>query len=414
MTSTLWRHADFLKLWAAQAVSAFGSRITREGLPMAAVLTLDARPGQLGLLAALSLGPGVIIGLFAGGWADRRSRRPILIGADIARVLLLFSVPLAAWTHLLAMPQLYIVAALVGAASVVFAIADHAYLPVLLDREQLLEGNSKLGVTDSVAEMGGPALAGLLFQLFTAPVALLANAGTYLVSALFLMGIGKVETPPTAPRVRKHPLEDVAFGFSAVWRQPLIRPLLLMTVVQTLFGSFFSSLYVLFCIRTIGLSPGLLGVAIGVGGFAALLGALLVPVVIRMLGYGRAIIVTAVLSAIGALMTPLAPASLIAGAAVLILGQFVADLFGVAAMIPASTLRQAVFPPDMLGRTAAVFHVARGGFAVAGAVVGGVLGEMIGVREALLIGCLGILAGPLILVASPLRTLQALPESPSQ
>lgn len=413
MTSTLWRHADFLRLWAAQAVSAFGSRITREGLPMAAVLTLDASPGQLGLLAALSLGPGVVIGLFVGGWADRRRRRPILIGADVTRVLLLLSVPIAAWTHLLAMPQLYVVAALVGAASVVFAIADHAYLPVLLDREQLLEGNSKLGVTDSIAEMGGPALAGALFQLFTAPFALLANAGTYLVSALFLMGIRKVEAPSPALDVRRHPLEDIAFGLSAVWSQPLIRPLLLMTVVQTLFGSFFSSLYVLFCIRTVGLSPGLLGLAIGVGGFAALFGALLVPHVIRLLGFGRAIIITAVLSAIGALMTPLAPASLVAGAAVLILGQFVADLFGVAAMIPASTLRQAVFPPDSLGRTGAVFHVVRGGFAVVGALVGGVLGEMIGVREALFIGCLGILAGPLILTASPLRSLKALPEGPS-
>jgi len=413
MTSTLWRHADFLKLWAAQTVSAFGSRITREGLPLAAVLTLDARPGQLGLLAALSLGPGVVIGLFAGGWADRHRRRPILIAADLARVLLLLSVPIAAWTHLLAMPQLYVVAALVGAASVVFAIADHAYLPVLLKRDQLLDGNSKLGVTDSIAEMGGPALAGALFQLFTAPVALLANAGSYLVSAVFLITIGKVEPPPQPDPERRHPLSDLVFGLAAVWRQPLIRPLLLMTVVQTMFGSFFAGLYVIFCIQTVGLSPGLLGLTIGVGGFAALFGALLAPAGIRLLGFGPAIILMAVLSAVGALLTPLAPASLVAGAAVLIAGQFIADLFGVAAMIPASTLRQAVFPPDHLGRTGAVFHVARGGFAVIGALTGGVLAEAIGIREALLVGCLGLLAAPLLLLASPLRRLRDLPEGPS-
>ncbi|NBU28670.1 MAG: MFS transporter, partial [Caulobacteraceae bacterium] len=260
--ASLWRHADFLKLWAAQAVSAFGSRITREGLPMAAVLTLDATPAQLGILAALGLGPGVVVGLFAGGWIDRSRRRPLLIGSDLVRMALLLTIPLAGWTGLLAMPQLYVVAALVGAAGVIFAIADHAYLPSLIGRDQLMEGNARLEASDSVAEIGGPALAGLLFQLFSASMAILGNAATYLFSAVLLAFIRTPEPPLKAARKDRHPLEGLVFGARAIWAQPLVRPLLALTVVQSLFGSFFASLYVLMAIRTLGLSTGLLGLII--------------------------------------------------------------------------------------------------------------------------------------------------------
>jgi MFS family permease len=376
---------------------------------MAAVLTLNAKPAELGLLAALSMGPGVIIGLFAGGLADRRRRRPLLIGADLARVLLLLSVPIAAWSHLLAMPQLYVVAALVGAASVLFDIADHAYLPSLLDREQLLDGNAKLGVTESVAEIGGPALAGVLFQWLTAPVALLANAGSYLVSALLLATIRKPEPPPQDIPAQKHPFEDLVFGYRAVVAQPLVRPLLAMTVCQSLFGSFFAGTYVLFGVKVLGLSTSLLGLTIAVGGIGALLGAFLAPLAVRILGTGPAIIGLAAISAAGALLIPLAPGNPVGGTAFLVASQLIGDAFAVAAMIPAATLRQSVFPTGALGRTGAVFHVARGGTAVIGALAGGLLAQVIGIREAMVIGALGMLIGPVIAWLSPLRRLKDMP-----
>lgn len=409
---TLWRHGDFLKLWAAQAVSAFGSRITREGLPMAAILALDASPAQLGLLAALSLGPGVILGLFAGGWADRNYRRPILIGTDLLRVLLLLSVPIAAWMHWLTMPQLYLVAAAVGAASLMFAVADHAYLPSLIDRSQLMEGNAKLGVTESVAEIGGPALAGLLFKVLTAPVALLVNAATYLVSAIFLWTIRKPEPPPAPVDKAEHPFSDLMFGLRAIWREPLVRPLLLMTVFQTLFSSFFAALYLLFAIRTLGLTTDLLGLVIAVGGVGALLGAVIAPLAVRWLGLGPAIIWLGLAAAASAVVIPLAPASVVGGAAFLIVGQILGDGLGVAAMIPAGTLRQSVFDQARLGRTGAVFHVARGSVTVVGALVGGVLAEAMGARPAMWVAVIGMVAAGLIPLFSPLRTLKVLPEAP--
>ncbi len=410
--ASLWRHADFLKLWAAQAVSAFGARITREGLPMAAVLTLDATPAQLGILAALGLGPGVIVGLFAGGWIDRSRRRPLLIGADLVRMALLMTVPLAGWSGLLAMPQLYVVAALVGAAGVIFAIADHAYLPSLIGRDQLMEGNARLEATDSVAEIGGPALAGLLFQIVSASMAILGNAATYLFSAILLAFIRTPEPPLETSRKDRHPLEGLVFGVRAIWAQPLVRPLLALTVVQSLFGSFFASLYVLMAIRTLGLSTGLLGLIIAVGGIGALLGAVMAPVAVKRLGVGPAIIAMGAISAISSVLVPLSPASTASAVIFLMVAQLLGDSFAVAALIPAGALRQSVFPPAWLGRTAAVFHVARGGMSVAGALLGGLLGQVIGVRETLLVSAIGLTLAMLIPLFSPLRSLKTIPENP--
>ncbi len=403
----LWKHPDFMRLWSAQAVSAFGARITREGLPLAAVMTLDATPAQLGVLAALSMGPGLVVGLLAGGFVDRRRRRTLLIGADLVRFALLMTVPVAAWLHLLTIEQLFVVAGLVGAASVLFDLADNAFLPSLIERDQLMEGNSKLGVTDSVAEIGGPALAGVLFQLLTAPFAIAVNAGTYLVSALLLGGIRVREaTEAPADDEVRHWGSDLTFGWRAIMAQPLVRPLLFMTTVQSLFFSFFGGLYALWAIRHLGLSPAALGVTIAVGGVGALLGAVLASRATRALGIGPAIIVCGLISAASAFLIPLAPAHPLWGMAFLMGAQLIGDAFGVAAIIPATTLQQTVIDQRALGRVGAIFHVARGGLAVLGALLGGWLASVIGTREALLIACAGGAVGPLIALASPLRSLR--------
>lgn len=407
ITGELWKHRDFMRLWSAQAISAFGARITREGLPLAAVMTLDATPAQLGLLAALSMGPGLVVGLLAGGFVDRRRRRTILIGSDLFRFAILMTVPVAAWLQILTIEQLFVVAGLVGAASVLFDLADNAFLPSLIKPEQLMEGNSKLGVTDSVAEIGGPALAGVLFQLLTAPFAIAVNAGTYLVSALFLGGIRVREAVevPAEDEVR-HWGSDLTFGWRAIMSQPLVRPLLLSTMVQYLFFSFFAGLYALWAIRYLGLSPAALGVTIAVGGVGALLGAMVASRATKVLGIGPAIIVCGLVSAASAFLIPLAPAHPVWGMAFMMGAQLLGDAFGVAAIIPATTLQQTVIVQRALGRVGAIFHVARGGTAVLGALLGGWLASVIGVRETLFIACAGGVIGPLIVMASPLRSLR--------
>ena len=238
----LSRHRDFLHLWGAQTVSDFGARITREGLPMMAVIGLAAAPTQLGLLAALSSGSALLVGLAAGDFVDHTARRPILIAMDLVRAAILIVLPIAAWMGLLSMLQVYAAAVLVAASSVLFDIADHAYLPGLVGKALVTDANAKISVTESVAEMGGPALAGMLFQWLTAPIAVAVNAATYLVSALLLARIRAPEPPRDASVRGRGWVDGVVTGARTSWGEPRVRILLVMTGVGGLFGGFFSAL----------------------------------------------------------------------------------------------------------------------------------------------------------------------------
>ena len=204
--------STFRKLWAAQTVSAFGARITREGLPIMAVTTLGASAATLGVLAAVASGAALAAALATGGLIDRHRRRPLLIGADLLRAAVLITIPISAGLGVLTLPQVLAAAALVAAASVVFDIASHSYLPSIIGKAELVEGNSRLAATESVAEVGGPALAGLLFQWLSAPIAVAANAVTYLVSAGFLATIRNPEAAP-AESPPDHWTRDVTQGF---------------------------------------------------------------------------------------------------------------------------------------------------------------------------------------------------------
>jgi len=404
----LWRHADFLKLWAAQSVSSFGARITREGIPLAAVLTIHAPPAELGLLAALAQGPGLVVGLLAGGFVDRSRRRRILIAADILRAAILLTVPVAAWLHLLSMVQLYVVAALAGAASVLFDIADHAYLPSLIARADLMEGNTKLGVTESIAEIGGPALAGILVQALTAPIAIAVNAFTYLVSAAFLSTIGKIEA--AAPAKQRAPIHrNLAVGLSTIFDQPFVRPLFLITVSQPLFGGFFSALYVFYAIDVLHLTPAEMGVTIAVGGIGSLVGAVLAAPIARGLGVGRAILFTGLASGLSSFFIVFAHGALVTAMAFLMLAQFFGDSLAVASIVSATSLRQSVVPLALMGRVAAVFRAGAGAPAIAGALLGGVLAAHFGARAVLFVGSCGVSTGMLWGFFSPLWRLKEMP-----
>ena len=401
-SDSLWRHRDFIRLWVAQGISAFGARITREGLPILAVTTLAAAPGALGVLAAVGSAAALIIGLTSGSFIDRSRRRPILIGADLLRALVLLSLPLAAVLDIVTLPHLLVAAALVTGASVAFDIASHAYLPALIGKPQLIDGNAKLATTEAIAEVGGPALAGVLFQWLTAPIAVAVNAGTYLASAAFLATLNSVEPPPEVDP-RQSWTHDITHGFRLAWAEPRVRALLLMNVAQGLFGGVFAALYILFALRTLNLSTSLLGIAIAAGGIGALMGAGLGPWLARRLGMGPAIILTILCASISAMTISLAPTDPHGALIVLILTQITGDLFGVASMVLIASLRQSLLPQSVLGRVGGAFHAASGGVAIVGALGGGLLGDLIGPRLALGIAGTGFLLIPLIGILSPLR-----------
>lgn len=412
MTSRLplWRQPDFRRLWAAQAVSDFGARITREGLPMMAVMGLAASPSQLGLLAAMSSGAALLVGLSAGGFVDRSRRRHILIGADLVRAAVLVTVPIAAFLHLLSLWQVYAAAASVAAASVLFSIADHAYLPGLVSRGDLTEANAKISATESVAELGGPALAGLLFQWLTAPFAVAVNAVTYLVSAAFLARIDAPEPPLDHEPERRRWTDGVRIGAATAWAEPRVRPLLLMTAASGLFGGVFSALYIVFALRTLHLTPALLALTIACGGGGALAGSLIAQPMARRLGLGPALIVADLLAVSSALLIPLAPPDPARGMALLVAAQLAGDCFGVVVLILAVSLRQSLVPQKLLGRLGGTFQAVGGATAVVGALAGGALGQAFGVRQALFVAVAGLAIGPLIAILSPLARLRTVPE----
>jgi predicted MFS family arabinose efflux permease len=403
-----WRHGDFLRLWSAQTVSDFGARITREGLPMMAVMGLAATPSQLGLLAALASAAALVVGLSAGDFIDHAARRPILIGMDLIRGLVLMVLPIAAWLGLLSMLQVYVAAALVAAASVLFDIADHAYLPGLVGKAQITDANARIGFTESLAEMGGPALAGVLFQWLTAPIAVAVNTATYFVSAILLWRIRTPEPTPAVRRAGAGWVNGVVTGARTAWAEPRVRVLLVMAGFGGLFGGFFSALYIAFVLRGLGLSPALLGLGIATGGVGALAGSMLAQPMARRLGVGPAICLSGALSALGVLILLLAPREPVAAMAALVVSQFLGDAFGVIPLILATSLRQSLLPNAVLGRVGATFSAVGGGAAVAGALIGGALGQTLGLRETLLVAIAGLLVGPTIGALSPLRHVRAM------
>lgn len=396
----LWRHPDFLKLWAAQSLSAMGSRITRTALPMIAILTIGATPTEIAILSALGVFPGVVVGLVAGGPIDRNAKRPLLVATDLVRAGLILTIPLAASTGWLSMPQLYLVAAAIGAASALFRIADNAYLPALVGKKQLVEGNAKLEATDSIAESVGPGLAGILIQAMTAPFAVIVDAVSYLWSALMLSRIRAVEAPAAAQDSRTSMIADAKAGLRACLGEPVVARLLAAETLMMLFGGFFHTLYMILALERLALSPLAIGLVISVGGIGSFLGALTAERIAGRFGLGPTLIVTMLLGSAAALLIPLSEIAGPLAIPSLVAHQLVGDAFFSIYLIHALSLRQRVLPLEVLGRAGATFHVATGLAMPLGALVAGPLADWIGFSATMWIGALGGLSAALALLSA--------------
>ena len=395
-------------------VSAFGSRITRTALPIIAVATLGVPEGMMGIMSAAQFAPGVLIAMFAGGYIDRHSKRSILIVADLVRAALVVSLPIAWWLGALTLAQLAIVGAGVGAATALFMITDNAYLPALISKQHLEEGNAKLETSDAVAEISGPAAAGSLIAALGAPLAVVIDAASYVWSAWWLARIrepasttvGAAPVPP-GRRNRTPALADLKFGLRTVFQHPEVKWLVLAHMIWAISGGFFMTLYSMYCLRVLHLSTATLGVVIACGGVGALLGALLSRFMKREFGIGPTIIIASTLSLLAALLMPLAAGrSHATMLALLITHQVASDGFSVAYVVQAVTLRQTVLPTDVLGRCNAAIHVCTNGIVPLAALTAGVIAQYAGITTAIWVGVLIGLAAPVFLL--PLWRLRTL------
>jgi MFS family permease len=406
-SSGLWRSRAFVLYWAGQTVSQLGSGIGGTALPLTALLVLQATPVQMGLLTAMGAVPVLVLGLPAGVWVDRVRRRRILIAADLGRALLLASVPLAAALGSLRLGQLYLVAALVSLCTICFTIADESFLPSLVSREDLVKANSALGASDSLAEIGGSALGGVLVQAISAPRAVLIDALSFLSSAICLARMRVTE--PAPPAVCRHVWHELREGLRLVLGDPLLRALAGSSGTFYFFGSFFGALYGLYAVRVLGFSPALLGLTIAVGGIGALVGALWAPRLVRRAGLGPVLSGSLLLAGAIQLPVPLATGPFVCVVALLMAAQFCGDVAIAVYLINEVSLRQALVTDRLRGRANACMQYLTTGVAPLGALLAGALGETLGVRQTLLIAVLGIMGASSWLFTSPLRRLRAQP-----
>ena len=404
-TSSLRHHPDFLKLWTGETISLFGSQVTLLALPLTAVLLLGASAVQMGILTACGSAAFLLVGLPAGVWVDRHRRRPILIGANIGRALLLATIPLAAMLGVLRIEQLYLTAFVVGLLTVFFDVAYMAYLPTLVSREQLVDGNAKLELSRSVAQMSGPGVAGGLVQLVGGAIAVAVDAVSYAVSAWCLWLIQTDEPPSgSAEHDRDSSLwAELVEGLQAILGSPVLRAIAACTSIWNLFGSAAQAIFLLYLVRDLGIEPSLTGLVMMALGPGALVGALLAPRLAARFGAGRTICAAPIVALGPALMIALAAGPLALVLPILLVSLFFQGLIGAIYNVTQTSLRQRLVPDRLQGRMNATMRFAVWGTLPVGALAGGMLGELIGLRGVLMVAVIGVVLAAVAVTLSPVR-----------
>jgi MFS family permease len=407
--SGLWRHHDFMCLWAGQSVSIFGTLVGQLALQFTAVVWLDASPAQVAALVLCGIVPAFAVGLFAGVVVDRYPRKPILVATDFGRALVLVSIPAAALFGMLTLAQLYATAISLSAMSVFFGVAYRSYLPALVSRERLVEGNSKLTASESVAETGGFSIAGWLIQVLTAPGAVFVNALSFTVSGLFISRIRHVEDRPADGAVQPRLLSGLGDGFAFVLRNPVLRTTAFTNALLNFGSQMISVVFLIYLTRDIGFNAGILGMIFAVGGVGSLIGATFASRIGLLGGFGPGIFVAVLFAGLGAFFMPLATSVSIAGVAFLVANQLVTDPFWTIYNINELSLRQALTPDGMLGRMNATVRFIEFAAMIAGGITAGVLGELIGARATLFTAATIMTLASVFIALSPILRLSRPP-----
>lgn len=403
MPTSLWRHADFLKLWVGQTISELGSVVTRTAMPLVALLVLGGGPLEFAFLIISESLAVLLVSLVAGAWVDRLRRKPLLIWADAMRAALLLSVPVAYALNVLRMEQLYVVLFLVSAVGAVFSSAYPAYVPSLVGVDRLVEANAKLATSSSIAEIGGPGFAGALVSLFRAPFAILVDAISFVVSAVALVLIRTPE-PPRPERAEGAAVRsEIAEGLRAVREHRVLWPMAMRSIVAHVAGSFYGVLYTIYLIEDLNLDPFLLGIVISAGGVGSLVGSFFAAGVIRRLGLGPALIWTALGASALGILTPLAQGPLVLVMAMVLIPQLFGDGLQTIESVAETSLIQGLVPNHILGRVNATLETVSHGIAYPlGALSAAALAGVIGARGGIAIGWAGMAISIAILILSPL------------
>jgi MFS family permease len=404
---SLWRHRNFMLLWSGQTISEMGSAVTALALPLTAVVVLKASTLQVGLLTAASYLAFALIALPAGAVVDRLPKRRIMIWCDLARLVLIGSIPVAAGLGVLALWQLYLVAVLAGVCSVFFDVSYQSYLPGIVGPEHLMDGNGKLGASQSFAQVCGPGLGGGLVGAFGAAGAMSADAISYAVSVASLLGI-RLPEPPPPPRANRNLRAEIGEGLSFVVRDPILLKIAACTATANLFGGMESALTILFLVRVLKVHPADTGLVLAVASLGGVAGGVLSGRVSGWIGSARIIWVSMLVMALPTFLIPLAQPGW--GVALFAVGFAALSFTSVVYNVAQVSYRQAICPPALLGRMNAAIRWIVWGTLPLGGLLGGAVGTAIGIRPTIWIGITGAWAAGLFVYFSPLRKMRDVPE----
>lgn len=392
---SLFSSRDFRLLLAGQTTSQLGTQIAGVAMPLLAVGALAATPLEVGLLGAASTIAFALIGLSAGAWLDRLRRRPVLVVADVVRALALLSIPVAWWLGVLTMGQLLAVALVAGFARVFFDVGYQSYLPTVIGRDRVLAGNSAMEFARTGGQIAGPGLGGILVSLLGAANVLLAQAVTFAVSAVTLAGI-RVREEPVDPEAHAGPMwHRVAEGVRFVVGHPVLRATAIASATSNLSFAIASAVTIVFLARDLGTPEWGIGVLIALAGLGAMLASAIAPRLARRVGSAR--IVWLSLAVTGPLTLLVALGMPGWGLVLVLVGMFAGELGQIVYAISNVSLRQRICPDRILARVNATMGFAVMGLFPLGAVIGGVLGQTIGVRGTLVVAGLVVLAAPVAL-----------------
>ena len=404
----LWAHRDFLWLWSSQTVSQFGSQVSALALPIVAIVVLRESAFEVAMLGMVEFLPFLLFSLPAGVWVDRLPRRPMLVAADVVRAVALATVPVAYWLDALTIWQLYVVGFVVGVGTVFFDVAYQSYLPSLVAREELSEGNSKLEISRSAAQLGGPGLGGVLIGVLTAPVAIVADSVSFVVSAVLIGRIRAGEREPVREE-RRSLLSELWEGLRYVLQHEYVRGMAASVAIFNFFGNVGGSIFLVYLVRELGLSATTIGLVIGIGNVGFLAGAVVAKRVEARLGVGRTIVGSMAISPFGLMLLPLATREL---AVPMLVASFAIVGFAIVLYnVSAISLMQAITPDRLLGRMNASRRFIVWGVIPLGSLAGGILASTIGLRPTLFVGAIGASLAILPVLFSPVRSLQRVPDA---
>ena len=403
VSGNLWRHTNFLKLWSAETVSAFGDAISDVALPLVAIITLGAGAREMGILKALNNAPILLFGLFVGVWVDRVRRQPLMIATQLGQGILLATIPITTLVGVLRIELLYFVSFLGGTLSAIFVLATTTFLPSLVSQEGLVEGNSKLSASRSAAKIAGPGLAGFLVERITAPFTIALDALSFLISGVCLIFVRSAESAKICNQGTQRIWHGIGEGFRTIFLHPILSTMTIGTTIGSFAGAIYGTVFILYLTRELMINFTWLGIILASAGGASLLGATAANPGVQHYGPGPILISGTLLISIGMGIMPLAAEISIFAIPIAIVAQVFQSIGLTVYSISQISLRQAITPNELLGRVNASRRVLVFGVIPFGAVISGALGETIGLQLTLIIGAVVAFLAFAFHLISPLR-----------